>query len=130
MTGLGNVRPVTIGNVFIDWGATILAGSIIGDNSIIGAGAVVSGKIEDNSVIAGNPAKRIMSIQEFLQRRSEKQLQEAVYIYKNYHSGLGKAPDASVFGNYKNVFDCNVTGIAKNYFSSYEEFKQYVEEKS
>ena len=130
VTGLGNIRPVNIGNnVFIGWGATILAGSHIGDNTIIGAGAVVTGRVENNSVVSGNPAKKIMSIQEFLHKRGEEQLQEAVNIYKNYQNRFGKDPDISLFGNYKNVFDCNVTGIAKNSFCSYEEFKHYVNEK-
>lgn len=35
----------------------MLAGTVIEDNVIIGAGAVVSGKVEKNSVYAGNPAK-------------------------------------------------------------------------
>ena len=43
---LGNEKPVTIGNnVFVGWGATILCGTTIEDNVIIGAHAVVSGHI-------------------------------------------------------------------------------------
>ena len=57
---LGNQRETIIGNnVFIGWGATILGGSKIGDNTIIGANSVVSGKIKGNSVYAGNPARFI-----------------------------------------------------------------------
>lgn len=64
------MRPVTIGdNVFIGWGATILPGAIIGENTIIGAGAVVSGFIEPDSVYTGNPAKKLMTIDEFYNRR-------------------------------------------------------------
>lgn len=36
---------------------TILAGTTIGKNSVIGANSVVKGKFEDYCVIAGNPAK-------------------------------------------------------------------------
>lgn len=51
-------------NVFIGMKAVILMGSDIGDNTIIGAGSVVSGKIESYSVYAGNSAKRIRSLEE------------------------------------------------------------------
>lgn len=51
---LGNERPVTIGNnVFVGWGATILCGTTIEDNVIIGAHAVVSGHVEGDSVWGG-----------------------------------------------------------------------------
>lgn len=53
---LGNEKPVTIGNnVFVGWGATILCGTTIEDNVIIGAHAVVSGHVEGNSVWGGCP---------------------------------------------------------------------------
>lgn len=51
-------RPVDIGeNVFIGCNAIILKGSKIGNNCVIGAGAVVSGKFDDDCVVAGNPAR-------------------------------------------------------------------------
>lgn len=51
---LGNEKPVTIGNnVFVGWGATILCGTTIEDNVIIGAHAVVSGHVERDSVWGG-----------------------------------------------------------------------------
>lgn len=51
---LGNEKPVTIGNnVFVGWGATILCGTTIEDNVIIGAHAVVSGHIQGDSVWGG-----------------------------------------------------------------------------
>lgn len=53
---LGNEKPVTIGNnVFVGWGATILCGTTIEDNVIIGAHAVVSGHVEGDSVWGGSP---------------------------------------------------------------------------
>ena len=53
-------KPVTISaNSFIGAGAIILPGSEIGKNCIIGAGAVVKGKIPDDSIVIGNPAKII-----------------------------------------------------------------------
>ena len=56
--------PITIGkNCFIGCNALILKGTQLGDNCVVGAGAVVSGRFEDNCVIAGNPAKVIRKIE-------------------------------------------------------------------
>ncbi|SHJ28799.1 acyltransferase [Pseudobutyrivibrio xylanivorans] len=102
---LGNQRPVTIGNnVFVGWGATILAGANIGDNVIIGAGAVVTSKCESNSVYAGSPAKRIMSIEEFIERREKKQVEEAQQIYKSYVRRFGEKPKMRLFESYFPIF--------------------------
>lgn len=55
--------PVQIGNnCFIGCNVLILKGSKIGDNCVVGAGAVVSGRFEDNCVIAGNPARVIRKV--------------------------------------------------------------------
>jgi acetyltransferase-like isoleucine patch superfamily enzyme len=50
-------------NVFIGINCTILPNTLIGDNCIIGAGSIVRGKFPDNSVIVGNPAKILMTMQ-------------------------------------------------------------------
>lgn len=53
-------KPVIIGkNVFIGCNSIILKGTVLGDNCVVGAGSVVSGRFEAGSVIAGNPAKVI-----------------------------------------------------------------------
>lgn len=44
--------------------ATILGGITIGENSIIGAGAVVTKDVPSNVIVAGNPAKIIKKIEE------------------------------------------------------------------
>lgn len=57
--------PVKIGNsVFIGGHTTILKGVEIDDNSIIGACSVVTKNIPANEVWAGNPAKKIRSIEQ------------------------------------------------------------------
>jgi len=61
---LGEVGKVIIGkNVWIGNNVTILKNSEIGDNSIIAAGAVVSGIFPANVIIGGVPAKKIKDIE-------------------------------------------------------------------
>ena len=56
--------PVRIGkSCFIGCNALILKGTELGDNCVVGAGAVVCGKFESNSVIAGNPARIIRKLE-------------------------------------------------------------------
>lgn len=55
---VGNTAKVILSdNVWIGDGATVCKGVTIGKNSIVGAGAVVTGDIPPNAVAAGNPAK-------------------------------------------------------------------------
>jgi acetyltransferase-like isoleucine patch superfamily enzyme len=53
-------RDVRVGNnVWIGYGAQILRGVSVGDNSIIGASAVVTTDVPANAVVAGVPARII-----------------------------------------------------------------------
>ncbi|WP_300616387.1 acyltransferase [Dokdonella sp.] len=55
-----DVKPVVVhDNVWIGAGAQILPGTEIGEGSIVAAGSVVSGTVAPNTVVAGNPARRI-----------------------------------------------------------------------
>jgi acetyltransferase-like isoleucine patch superfamily enzyme len=56
--------PVIIeDNVWIGMGAIILKGVTIGKNSIVGAGAVVSRSVPPNTIVAGNPAVPVKTIE-------------------------------------------------------------------
>ncbi|MCO1334083.1 acyltransferase [Microbulbifer sp. OS29] len=49
-------------NVWIGDGATICKGVTIGDNSVVGAGSIVTKDVPANTVVAGNPAKPVKSL--------------------------------------------------------------------
>lgn len=52
-------------NCHIGWDAIILPGITIGDNCVIGAGAIVTKDVPSNTVVAGVPAKKIKTIDEY-----------------------------------------------------------------
>lgn len=55
--------PISLGrNVWIGSNATILPGVTIGDNAIVGAGAVVTHNVAPNTIVAGVPARVIKHI--------------------------------------------------------------------
>ena len=55
--------PIIVGkNVWIGSNSTILSGVTIGDNSIVGAGAVVTHDVPANAIVAGVPARKIKDI--------------------------------------------------------------------
>jgi acetyltransferase-like isoleucine patch superfamily enzyme len=59
------VKPIVIEkNVWIATAATILGGVTIGENSVVGAGAVVTKDVPPNSFAAGVPARVIRSLDE------------------------------------------------------------------
>ena len=90
---LGSSGKVTIGNnVFIGMKTTVLKGVTIGNNVIIGANSLVNKDIPDNVVVAGNPAKVIMSIDEYYKKRQKRQLDEAVESCVEYYKRYNEWP--------------------------------------
>lgn len=150
---LGNQRKTVIGNnVFIGWGAMVLGGSVIGDNVIIGAGSVVSGVIESDSVYAGNPAKKMMPLEEFLNKRQKRQLDEAYTYVLEYKKRYGTYPTEDKLDEYFYLFSdgynlnphfkkkmlllmneefcySTIRGMEKQ-FSDYADFLEYVNQRA
>lgn len=70
------LKPIRVGsNCFIGMRSMLLPGTSIGDNVIVGAGAIVKGKIPDGVVVAGNPAKVVCTTQEWAEKH---------YLAKDY----------------------------------------------
>lgn len=67
-------RPVKIGNnCFIGARSTIMPGAVLGDNCIVGSGAVVRGHIPTGSIVSGNPATVISDVESFAMKHSKRQ---------------------------------------------------------
>ena len=146
----GSSGKVVIGdNVFIGMKATILKGVTIGNNVIIGANSLVNKDIPDNVVVAGNPAKVIMTLDEYYEKRKEVQLREAIECSIEYYKRYGswptkndmrefiwlfedrKSPEKdNVFfeiGNLVNNYEFTKKKFVQSegYFKSFEEFIEY-----
>jgi len=57
-------RTVIKKGASIGSGATILSNITVGENAIVGAGSVVTKNVPANSIVAGNPAKFLRSIEQ------------------------------------------------------------------
>ena len=67
--GVSKFGQIKIGNrCFIGWGATLLPGAEMGDNSVLAAGAVLSKKIPAGEIWGGVPAKYITKVDEFAEK--------------------------------------------------------------
>lgn len=62
-------------NTYIGNNCLILPGVTIGKNCVVGANSVITKSIKDNSVVAGVPAKYIMSTQEYKEKMIPKNAQ-------------------------------------------------------
>jgi maltose O-acetyltransferase len=68
--GHSRVGRVDIGRrVYVGVGAILLPGVRIGDEAIVGAGSVVTRDVPPKTVVAGNPAVPIATLEEFLDRQ-------------------------------------------------------------
>lgn len=106
---LGAAGEVVIGNnVFIGMNSIILRETHIGDNVIIGAGSVVSKDCESGWVYAGNPAKKVITVEEFYQKRMVAQLDEAKLLACKYYERFGKKPSPEIFHEFFMLFESEI----------------------
>lgn len=89
-TGCTRIARVAIGKrVFVGAGAVILPGSTIGDDSIVGALAVVRGEVPPRSLVVGNPAKVVSDVDSFAERHREAAANGPVWPSKGWIAGPG-----------------------------------------
>lgn len=112
---IGANKKVVIGNnVFIGVNSTILAGVTIGNNCVIGAGSVVTKDIPSNTVAVGNPAKVIMTIEEFYKKRKNEYEEDAKVLAKEYYKQNGSIPPKELFRDYFPIFMNEEESIKNN----------------
>lgn len=111
---MGACGHVTIGdNVFIGVNAIITRGVTIGNNVVIGAGSVVTRDCPDDGVYAGSPARRIMDIETYYEKRRQAQLAEAKESALAYYDRFGKEPPPEVFHEFFMLF-ADETAVKEN----------------
>ncbi len=79
-------------NVFIGEHATILMGTIIGDNCIVGANSLVKGTFPDNVVIAGNPARVVCTLEEYYEKAKRNWADDAKRCALSIYEHTGRKP--------------------------------------
>lgn len=80
-------------NVHIGFDSIIMPGVTIGNNCIIGCGAVVTKSVPDNTIVGGVPAKKIKSIDEYYEKHRENfdytkalsKEEKRKYLYEKYN---------------------------------------------
>lgn len=131
-------------NVFIGMNSIILMGSNIGDNVIIGAGSVVSGHIPSNTVCAGNPAKIICSLDQFLvkgrtrfeesarcyyagiKRKKQDVTEEDMIIYRSLFAEKSEMERYIAYGKIRGVENEKIINM-ENY-RKYKTFNDFMED--
>ena len=116
---LGASGIVEIGNnVFIGMNTIIERNVKIGDNVVVGAGSLVTKDCESDSVYAGVPARKLMSINEFFDKRYAKQKAEAKELAQRYYKRFKRRPDPEVFHEYFMLFETKSSVLINNVFSN------------
>jgi acetyltransferase-like isoleucine patch superfamily enzyme len=98
---IAEAGPTYIGNnVFIGMNAIILRNVNIGNNVVIGAGSVVTDDIKDDVVVVGNPAKILMSLDEYYKKRKEIYISEAKEYAQLLYNKCGSKPTIRQMNNF------------------------------
>ena len=150
---LGSCGKVKIGNnVFIGVKTTILKGVTVGDNVSIGANSLVNKDLPSNGVYAGNPARFIMSIDEYYNKRKNLQVNEAKELASEYFAKYGFLPNKELMREFFWLFESEYNQLNSIYkqvfhlqgdseksiqkfmynkprFNSYDEFVKIIEGK-
>jgi maltose O-acetyltransferase len=78
-------------NCFIGDSAIVLPNVTIGPNSIVGAGSVVTRDVPSGTVAAGNPAKVISSIEDYIKKIQDMSKEKKIFTEEYYIENLNDA---------------------------------------
>jgi len=99
-----SAKTIIGNNCFIGINSIILMGSEIGDNVVIGAGSVVSGKIPSNQVWGGNPAKFICTLDDYYKKCCNKFEMNANLFIDEYLINYNRYPTIQELQYYSLLF--------------------------
>lgn len=126
---LSGGKYTTIGNnCFIGMNAIILSGRKIGDNCIVGAGAVVTTDIPDNSVCVGNPAKVIMSLDEYNKKQQRNYMNDAKRNVQHFVKNKKRNPTIEELKGFSFLFVKRTKENWEKYYANYLSHDNAVED--
>ena len=76
--GIKTAKVIIGNNCWIGSNSLILKGVQLGDNSIVGAGSVVTKSFPENVIIAGNPAKITGTLDRFFQEKQDEKMDNSI----------------------------------------------------
>lgn len=141
----GSAGRVTIkNNVFVGLNSIILKDVVINENSVVGAGSVVAKDVPPGTVVAGNPARPVMTLDRYYEKREKMQLAEARVWARAIRERYGRLPVPDDFTEFFHLFlkrdPAEFGGIpvkmqvdkyyneflqSKPFFNSFEDFLRY-----
>ena len=77
-------------NVFIGMNSIVMPGVRIGDNVVVGAGSVVTKNVSSNTVVGGNPATVLCSLDDYYSKLARDFEQSAINYYKRLSAFYGR----------------------------------------
>jgi len=109
-------------NVYVGNHVTILKDVEIGANSIISSCSLVNKDIPPNVVAGGVPAKKLMSLDEFYEKRKQEQLSEAKEYAQAFERRHGRRPTEEEFSGFQHLFSHQEDTNVETTFDSFEAF--------
>ena len=102
---IGSSGKVVIGNnVYIGKETCILKGTRIGDNVIIGAKSLVNKDIPSDCVAAGVPAKKILDLDDYFEKRKNEYIEEAKEYALSIYTVFKRLPKEEDFYEFFPLF--------------------------
>jgi len=117
----GSAGKLDIGNnVFIGMNSILLKGITIGSNVVIAAGSIVTKDIPDNTVVAGNPARVISSLDDYLKKIIDRQIVEAKNDISAFLKRYGRLPSMNEIKEFTYLYEKSENDCSK--FDTYDDF--------